>query len=189
MKQTGSKYKNKKKRNLIPESPVQALSLKRFLLTYIVLMGVFFTLIALQPIRNIVDLNGLYTKGIVAVTSSIMKVLGLSCTHQGGMITLPGVSLNVRFGCNGLEAVMIYAVAVIAFPTTWKKRAVGILAGFALIQTVNVLRIIALAYSALHFKRFFEYIHIYIAQGMMIAVALGTYLLWTKYAKDKAPQT
>ena len=42
----------------------------------------------------------------------------------------------------------------------------------------------ALAYSCIYFKTFFEYIHIYIAEGIMIAVALGMYLLWISYAKE-----
>jgi exosortase/archaeosortase family protein len=97
---------------------------------------------------------------------------------------LPSIALDVKFGCNGLEAVMIYGVAVIAFPAQWKYKLMGIGGGFVLLQIINILRITALAYSAIHFKTLFEYIHIYIAQGMMIAVSLGVFFIYLNYAKS-----
>jgi len=161
------------------------ISVRRFAVTYLILMGAFFILIGFKPIQDVVDLNGLYTKAIVIVTSEVLRVMSLPCTYQGSIINLPSISLDVKFGCNGLEAVMIYSVAVIAFPSAWKKKLVGIVAGFAIIQVVNIVRIAALAYSDIHFKRFFEYIHIYIAQGMMIAVSLGVFFIYLNYAKSQ----
>jgi len=86
---------------------------------------------------------------------------------------------------------MIYSVAVIAFPASWKKKLIGIASGFAVIQIVNILRIVGLAYSGIHARNLFEYIHIYIAQGMMIAISLGVFFIYLNYAKSTgkvAPQ-
>ena len=110
--------------------------------------------------------------------------MGVVCTGQGTVITISDISLDIKFGCNGLEAVMIYAVGILSFPATWKKKLLGIIAGFIVIQIINIIRIVALAYSSIYFKAFFEYIHVYIAQGMMIAVALGIYLFWIGYAQE-----
>lgn len=159
------------------------ISLWRFAVTYLALMGSFFLLIALKPVQDVIDLNGLYTKGVVILTSKILEVLTIPSTYQGSVIRLPSIALDVRFGCNGLEAVMIYSVAVIAFPASWKDKLMGILGGFLVIQVINILRISSLAYSAIHFKDLFEYIHIYIAQGMMIAVSLGVFFIYLNYAK------
>lgn len=103
-------------------------------------------------------LERLSTRGVVILTSKILEILGIQGTYQGSIIRLPSIALDVRFGCNGLEAVMIYAVAVIAFPTPWKNRLTGIVGGFVAIQVINILRIASLAYSAIHFKSLFEYI-------------------------------
>lgn len=159
------------------------ISVWRFAVTYLALMGLFFLLIGLKPVQNVIDLNGLYTKGVVILTSKILEVLTIPSTYQGSVINLPSIALDVRFGCNGLEAVMIYSVAVIAFPASWKDKLMGILGGFLVIQVINILRISSLAYSAIHFKDLFEYIHIYIAQGMMIAVSLGVFFIYLNYAK------
>ncbi len=153
-------------------------------MTYFLLMGAFFLLIGLKPIQDFIDLNGLYTKGVVILTSKILEILSIQSTYQGSIIRLPSIALDVKFGCNGLEAVMIYAVAIMAFPSLWKYKFMGIGGGFVLIQVINILRISALAYSAVHFKSLFEYIHIYIAQGMMIAVSLGIFFIYLNYAKS-----
>jgi exosortase H (IPTLxxWG-CTERM-specific) len=160
------------------------ISLKRFALTYLGLMGAFFSLIAFKPIQNIIDLNGLYTAGVITATTKVLDLAGIACTHHGSILSLPSISLDIKFGCNGLEAVMIYSVAVIAFPASWKKRLFGIIAGFVVIQVVNVLRIAALAYSGIHFRQFFDYIHLYVAQGLMIAVSLGIFFLYLHYARN-----
>lgn len=148
-------------------------------------MGAFFLIIGFKPIQDLIDLNGLYTQGVVLVTSKILNLSGLKCIYQGSIISLPTISLDVKFGCNGLEAVMIYSVAVIAFPAGWKKRVIGISAGFAILQVINLLRITALAYSGIHFKSLFEYLHIYVAQGLMIAVSLGIFFIYLNYAQNR----
>jgi exosortase H (IPTLxxWG-CTERM-specific) len=159
------------------------LSIRRFALTYLVLMGVFFIMIGFEPILKVIDINGSYTQAIVWVTAKILSLLGIASTCRGTIIDLFSISLDVKFGCNGLEAVMIYSVAVIAFPASWKKRIVGIAGGFAVIQIVNVLRIVGLAYSGVYANNIFSYIHTYIAQGMMIAISLGVFFIYMHYAK------
>jgi exosortase H (IPTLxxWG-CTERM-specific) len=172
-----------------PPERGSTISVKRFALTYLGLMGAFFVLIGFKPIQNFIDLNGVYTTGVVIATTKILGIAGIACTHQGSIINLPSISLDIRFGCNGLEAVMIYSVAVIAFPSSWKKKLFGVVAGFVVIQVVNILRIAALAYSGIHFRRLFEYIHIYVAQGMMIAVSLGVFFLYLHYARNDTQAT
>lgn len=165
------------------------ISIKRFSITYLILMGIFFFVIGFTPLQRIIDVNGLYTKGVVVITSKILGIVNIPCTFQGSIIQLPAIALDVRFGCNGLEAVMIYSVAVIAFPAAWKKKILGIVAGFIIIQVINILRIASLAYSGIHFRRLFEYIHIYVAQGLMIAISLGVFFIYLHYAKSKKTAT
>jgi exosortase/archaeosortase family protein len=160
-------------------------SVKRFVITYLVLVGAFYFLIWYVPMHKVLDVNGVYTKGVVVAVSKLLGIIGAPCTYEGSIINLPSISLDVKFGCNGLEAVMIYSVAVIAFPAAWKKRLLGLFAGFVILQIVNVLRIVALAFSALHYRNLFEYIHVYIAQGIMIAVALGVFFLYLNYLKNE----
>lgn len=164
-------------------SVFQDSGIKRFAFTYLILMSIFFFLIGFTPFQKIVDINGLYTRGVVATTAWLLVRTGIPCTHEGSIIQLPSIALDVKFGCNGLEAVMIYAVAVLAFPASWRKKLVGIAAGFVVLQVLNIFRIAGLGFSGVRFPSLFEYIHIYIAQGMMIAVALGVFFVYLNYAR------
>ncbi len=160
-----------------------AISVRRFALTYILLMGAFFFLIGFVPLQKIFDINGGYTHAVVWVTSRVLKTVSIPAVCEGSIIRLPSIALDVRFGCNGLEAVMIYSIAVIAFPSSWKRRLIGIASGFLALQVVNILRIAGLAYAGVHFPGLFEILHIYVAQGIMIAVALGIFFVYLSHAR------
>jgi len=157
-------------------------SVRRFILSYLLLTGFFWLLIWSRPVRNLIDVNGLYSGSLVSLTGKVLSLFGIPSVCRGSVIQLPSAALDVRFGCNGLEAVMIYCIAIIAFPSPWKRRLIGILLGFLVIQALNILRIVALAYSGIHFKSLFDYIHLYVAQGIMIAVSLGLFFLYLSYA-------
>ncbi len=148
-------------------------------------MGLMLLLIGLEPVKQVLDINGLYTEGVVYVTALLLKPFNIVQKIMGSIITLKGMSLDVRFGCNGLEAFLIYLVAVLSFPAGKIKKSVGIIGGFLCLQILNVLRIAGLALSAVYLKEYFHYIHIYIAQGMMIAIALVLFLTWLNYATKK----
>ncbi len=158
-----------------------SISIVRFIVTYVVLMGVFFLLLGFAPVRNIIDINGAYSNVIVIITAKILGLFGITSTYYGSLINLPSISLDVAFGCNGLEAVMIYCVAVLTFPASWKNRGLGIVLGFLVIQVLNLIRIVALAYAGVYHKDLFDLVHLYVAQGVMIAVALGTFVLYLTY--------
>jgi exosortase/archaeosortase family protein len=165
------------------------ISIRRFSLVYLAMMGAFFFVISFAPLQRVIDINGVYTKGVVAATTRVLHAVGIPGSSEGSIIRLPSISLDVKFGCNGLEAVMIYSVAVVAFPASWKKKALGVMAGFVVIQVINVLRIAGLAYAGVRFSSIFEYIHIYVAQGVMIAVALGVFLIYLSFAQAVSEET
>lgn len=156
-------------------------SVLRFIVTYVVLMGLFFLLIGLKPVQDVFDINDGYSQVIVFMTAKILGLIGIPVTTDGSLMHLPSISLDVEFGCNGLEAVMIYTVAVLTFPASWKERLIGIVGGFLVIQVLNLIRIVALAYAGVYHRELFDLIHIYVAQGVMIAVALGTFVLYLTY--------
>jgi exosortase/archaeosortase family protein len=165
-------------------------SIGRFLITYLVLIIAFFVFSWFKPILKIIDVNGFYTQLVVIVASKILCLLYDPCISRGSIITLPTLSLDVGVACSGLEAVMIYSVAVLAYPACWKKKIIGITAGFFILQTANILRIVLLFYIGIHLKGLFEFIHIYIAQGVMIALSLGIFFVYLNHLNHaKNPET
>lgn len=162
-----------------------AISIRRFLITYFILMNVFFFFYMFKPIVQEINIGKLYNQFVVVAATKMLNLVGFPCTHQGFLIMLPALSFDVKFGCNGLEAVMIYSIAVMAYPARWRKKLVGIIAGLLIIQIANFLRIAMLVYAGIHLKRLFDYIHVYIAQGLMIALALGVFFMYLRYANAR----
>jgi len=76
------------------------ISIWRFAITYLILMGFFFFFIGFTPLQKIIDINGLYTQGVVATTAKLLGILSIPCTYHGSIIQLPSISLDVKFGCN-----------------------------------------------------------------------------------------
>ncbi|MBF0343091.1 MAG: archaeosortase/exosortase family protein [Nitrospirae bacterium] len=150
--------------------------------------GLICVLLLFKPIVDLIDINGLYTNFVVFLSAkTIGGLLRIPCSYDGSIIGLPAISLDVRFGCNGLEAVIMFAIAVIVFPAPWRIKLKGILAGFVIIQFLNILRIAVLAYVGVYHKGVFDVIHMYFAQVIMIAVVLGILMVYLNYVRGHNP--
>jgi len=49
------------------------ISIWKFIITYLILMGLFMTLVGLESIKKIMDINGLYTSMIIYFTELFLK--------------------------------------------------------------------------------------------------------------------
>jgi exosortase/archaeosortase family protein len=157
----------------------------RFVGLYLGLTGLSLFLIGYEPVKRILDINGAYTAMVVKLTAMALKPFGIVRGVSGSVIMLEDIALDIKFGCNGLEAFVIYTVAVLAYPAAFPTKLQGILGGFVLLQAINIARIVGLSFSAIYLKAYFETLHIYVAQGMMIAVAIVIFLFYLSYAAKK----
>lgn len=168
-----------------PQIPSNRRLIVRFLVLYLVLTGLSLFLIGYEPAKRVLDLNGAYTAMVVKLTAMALNPFGIVKGVSGSILSLEDVALDIRFGCNGLEAFVIYSVAVLAYPAAVLKKLQGILIGFLVLQAINIARIVGLSLSAVYLKPYFETLHIYVAQGMMIAVAIVMFLFYLSYAAEK----
>jgi exosortase/archaeosortase len=78
------------------------------------------------------------------------KKISCSVTAQGNRIqsTRTDFALRIEAGCNGIEAVIILAAAMLAFPAVLLQRLAGLLIGTATIVLLNIVRIMSLFYLA-----------------------------------------
>ena len=155
-----------------------------FVIRYFLLMSIFLLAIGFEPLREVLDINGLYTAGVVWLTGWLLSICGFRVYTHGSIISLSGKALNVLFGCNGLEAIFIFAAAVLAYPAPWRQRLLGLGFATAVIFFLNVVRIAALGLIAARWPGAFHLFHIYIAQGMMIAVSLVLFLVWLGWVRE-----
>ena len=86
--------------------------------------------------------------------------------------------MNIRNGCNGVEAMLIFLAAVLAFPASWKSRLTGLALGIVAIQLVNLVRVVALFLTGVYFPRIFDTSHTVIWQTIVILFGVLLWIFW-----------
>ena len=94
--------------------------------------------------------------------------------------TTNGFAISIEAGCNGIEAALILIAAMLAFPAPWKHRAIGILAGLAAVQALNVVRVVSLFYIGQWDLRVFQWAHLYLWQALIMLDVLIVWLIWIR---------
>jgi exosortase H (IPTLxxWG-CTERM-specific) len=148
----------------------------RFLVTFVVVLGLGFTLIAWNPVNDHVIEP--FTAGIANVSGAVLSAIGQGTTMQGTVIRSPRFAVNIQNGCNGVEAMIIYFAAVLAFPAPWKSKAFGLLFGFVAIQLVNLVRVVALFLTGVYLPKLFDSSHTVVWQTIVILAGVLLWILW-----------
>ncbi|HEX5855557.1 MAG TPA: exosortase H [Thermoanaerobaculia bacterium] len=158
---------------------------KRFLARFVVALGAFYLLVAIQPVNDRVVVP--FTELLVRVSTALLAVLGERTVSFGTVIQSPAFAVDVKNGCNGIEAALLLVAAMLAFPASPKRRAQGIAAGLAVIQGVNLLRIVSLFWLGVHHRVAFELFHAAVWQTALILLAVGIFLAWSRRANVGGP--
>jgi exosortase family protein XrtM len=86
--------------------------------------------------------------------------------------------LNILAGCEGVEAILLLAAAMIATGRGWRAACIGITAGTVVVHLVNVLRVGGLYLAAARDRELFAVLHGYVAPVLMIGVAVLMFNAW-----------
>jgi len=152
----------------------------RFFIIFSVLLVGLFTLEILQPVERLVILP--FTSLIADVSVWIVKLFDENVIATGNVIRdkLSGFGVRIERGCNGVEAIIILFSAIFAFPSPFRSKLIGIVAGFFAIQLLNLVRIISLFYLGQWNYTAFEWFHLYLWQALIILDALVVWLIWLR---------
>lgn len=147
-----------------------------FLVTFLVLLGGSFALVSLKPVNdNVIEP---FTAGVARASAVLLNVLGQDVTLRGTIIQSPRFAVNIRNGCNGVETVLIFLSAVLAFPAPWRSRLLGLGLGVLAIQAVNLIRVAALFLTGAYFPRFFDASHTLVWQSLVILFGVVLWIFW-----------
>ena len=151
---------------------------RRFLLRFGIALVVLYLLVAIPPSNDHVVVP--FTEGIVMVSAGLLRALGEPVVTAGTLIRHGSFAVDVKNGCNGLEAAIILAAAVVAFPATLRQRLAGLAAGFLVIEVLNLVRVVSLIWLGVHRPSVFELFHASVWQTALILVAVGLFVLWSR---------
>ena len=147
-----------------------------FLILFVVILGGSFTLISVNWVNDHVIEP--FTGGIARVSGATLDLLGQDVRMQGTIIRGSRFAVNIRNGCNGVEAMLIFLAAVLAFPATWRSRLLGLGLGILAIQVVNLIRVVALFLTGIYFPRLFDASHTVIWQTLVILSGVLLWIFW-----------
>jgi exosortase H (IPTLxxWG-CTERM-specific) len=150
----------------------------RFVAVFLILLAVFeFTLLIDVVDRDVVIP---ITNAIAIVSGAVIRVVQPGVHVIGTTISAPCFAVDIRNGCNGVEATLFVVAAVLAFPATLPRKLMGVLIGTALIQLANLVRVVTLFLIGCHRRSWFETFHLAVWQTAIFAVAVGFFILWSR---------
>jgi exosortase H (IPTLxxWG-CTERM-specific) len=149
---------------------------KKFLIRFALFLVGLYALVAIQPVNDAVVVP--FTGFLVKVSAGILRAVGEPVVTRGTVIQSALFAVDVKNGCNGIEAALLLVAAMLAFPASAKARAAGIASGLLAIQLVNLFRIVSLFWLGAHRRDVFELFHAAIWQTLLILLAVGSFLAW-----------
>lgn len=113
-----------------------------------------------------------------ALAQDVLFLVGSDVSQGGRVLVFEGQTALVVEECTGAYEVLIFCAAVLAFPTSWRKRLAGLALGVPLIYGVNVLRVATLLFVGRRAPGALDFLHLYLWQATLILLITGTWLLW-----------
>lgn len=154
-----------------------------FLLRFVGLLVAFYLIVASRPVNDRVIVP--FTAGIARVAGVVLNAIGEKSEVVGTEIRSSSFGVNIENGCNGVETALLFGAAVLAFPASWKRRLVGLLAGFLAIQALNLFRVVTLVWIGIHRPALFNSSHTVIWQSVVVLFGVVLFLLWASRQKAR----
>lgn len=159
--------------------------------TFLFLIMAFFFVLTWDPIIKVVDIGAGLAQTSAWMSYGVLRAIGALGgfpIHRMGTIMGSGsFEVDVAPACSGAVPTSIYLAAVFAYPTSWRARWLGTAIGIGVIQLVNIIRVSALFLIGLYFHEIFHDTHVYVAQALVVCVAVALWLYWaTRFADAPA---
>ncbi|MEM9553466.1 MAG: exosortase H [Acidobacteriota bacterium] len=158
-----------------------------FIAIFVVILAGGFTLISWTPVNDHVIEP--FTGGIAHASGIALNLIGQGIDKNGTVLRNERFAVNIRNGCNGVETMIIFLAAVLAFPAPWKARLVGLAFGILAIQAVNLLRVVALFLTGAYAPDFFDSSHTVVWQTIVILSGVLLWVFWANRFASPRPAT
>jgi exosortase H (IPTLxxWG-CTERM-specific) len=121
-----------------------------------------------------------YTRSIAVLSGAIIRMAGGHVRVTDFTLTAPasGLSVAVVNGCNGINVVVLLWSAQLAWPAIgWIDKLKGMVLGALVIQLANTLRVISLFYLNQWNQAWFEWMHLYVWEILIMILGLAVFAL------------
>lgn len=128
-----------------------------------------------------------YMEGWATVSAATLRVMGIDAKTNGTSIysSEPRFSVNIKKGCDAVQPMVLFIMAVLASPVLWKTKWMGLLAGIAFLMVMNLVRVISLYYTGIYWESAFEIMHHDVWQTLFVILSILAWLFWALWAVKK----
>ena len=119
--------------------------------------------------------------GIRLTLGTLQLVLGAFGTRVQRVessLFAAGTGIEIVSACSPHMPFLIFAAVILAFPASWKQRAIGLVLGAVVIHLFNTIRIITLIGVLAWRRTWFDFVHVYLWQTGTIFIVFATFALW-----------
>ena len=159
--------------------------MKRFVVIFTVILLALFSIEMMNPVQEhlIVPFTGMLAK----ISAALIAPFDDTVIAYGKILQFrdTGFAVSIEAGCNGVEATIVLIAAVVAFPASWKARAIAIGLGFLTIQSLNIVRIITLFYLGDWDIDIFSWVHLYLWPALIMLDVLVVFIIYLRYLSQK----
>ena len=148
----------------------------KFVLSFVGSLAVLGTVYAWITARYH-DSFGAFMEFTATISGGVASLFA-DITRSGRYLTCGGFSVEIIDECTGVLEMVIFLAAVVAFPTTWRKKLIGAALGVPLIYLFNVIRIIVLLFAGAYSNALFDFLHLYFWQGTLIIIIAAAWIGW-----------
>jgi exosortase/archaeosortase family protein len=135
------------------------------------------------------------TAGMATLTVWTARLCGLdAAAAPGAQVAFSEGHIEVfRFfisdGCTALPLLMIYAVAVLAYPASRSQHALGLAAGLSTLFVANLARLVLMGWVGINAPGQVDAIHEYWTQGSFLVLVGGGWFAWVWWIADGRERT
>lgn len=115
---------------------------------------------------------------LAVISSGILNLFGQDTVVVGTTVQSGIFGITVVTACTGLFITGLFLIAVMAFPTRWRSKAIGVGIGIGGIFAVNIVRLVSLYFIGVRWPAFLDVAHQLVWQSLLIVSAVALWLLW-----------
>lgn len=149
----------------------------RFVILFLVYLGVVAVVYPLITNELYFIVEGMMI-GTAQIEGFVLSAFSSSTYASGKVVSFNGFPVKIIEECTGIYEILIFIAAIMAFPTTMKKKGIGLAFGVPLMYLFNVVRILVLVVIGSYYYDIFDFMHLYFWQVTLILMITSVWVLW-----------
>jgi archaeosortase B (VPXXXP-CTERM-specific) len=119
-----------------------------------------------------------FTASLVA---SLLGFFGVNAAADKALILVNGHPiLDIIGECTGIFSIIVYTACVFSYPTSLKKKGIGLI-GIPILYSITLIRLISTALVGVFYPSILDVFHTYLWQLFLIIFVVILWLMWIEY--------